>query len=55
MKNVSIKEAIMQIEKIRNSTVISYMASQEALIGPEDAGLLVDSIWPGSDDKRILL
>jgi len=44
MQGVSIKDAVTKIEKIRNSTLISYMATQEALVGPEDAGLLVDSI-----------
>lgn len=43
-KLISIKDAVMELEKIRNSTVISYMAAQNALIGPEDAGLLVDTI-----------
>src|SRR3972149_4773425 len=41
---ITIKDAIVQVEKIRKSTVISYMASQNALVGPEDAGLLVDTI-----------
>lgn len=41
---ITIKDAVVQVEKIRNSTVISYMASQNALVGPEDAGLLVDTI-----------
>lgn len=41
---ITIKDAIIQIETIRKSTVISYMASQNALVGPEDAGMLVDSI-----------
>ena len=41
---ITIKDAVVQVEKIRNSTVISYMASQNELIGPEDAGLLVDTI-----------
>jgi membrane-bound ClpP family serine protease len=41
---ITIKDAVVQVETIRKSTVISYMASQDALIGPEDAGLLVDTI-----------
>ena len=41
---ITIKNAVIQVEKIRKSTVISYMASQNALVGPEDAGLLVDTI-----------
>ena len=41
---ITIKDAIVQVEKIRKSTVISYMASQNALVGPEDAGLIVDTI-----------
>jgi membrane-bound ClpP family serine protease len=41
---ITIKDAVIQVEKIRNSTVISYMAAQNALVGPEDAGLLVDTI-----------
>ena len=41
---ITIKDVVSQVEKIRNSTVISYMASQQALVGPEDAGLLVDTI-----------
>lgn len=41
---ITIKDAVVQVEKIRKSTVISYMASQNALVGPEDAGLLVDTI-----------
>jgi len=41
---ITIKDAVVAVEKIRNSTVISYMASQNALVGPEDAGLLVDTI-----------
>jgi len=41
---ITIKDAVMQLETIRESTVISYMASQNALVGPEDAGLLVDTI-----------
>lgn len=41
---ITIKDAVVQVERIRNSTVISYMASQGALVGPEDAGLIVDTI-----------
>ncbi|MDD5044189.1 MAG: peptidase [Candidatus Omnitrophica bacterium] len=41
---ITIKDAILQLEDIRKSTVISYMASQNALVGPEDAGMLVDTI-----------
>ena len=41
---ITIKDAVVQVEKIRNSTVISYMAAQNALVGPEDAGLIVDTI-----------
>ena len=41
---ITIKDAVVKVEKIRNSTVISYMATQNALVGPEDAGLLVDTI-----------
>lgn len=43
-RSVSIKDALVQVESVRNSTVIAYVASQNALIGPEDAGMLVDSI-----------
>jgi hypothetical protein len=43
-KAITIKDAVVEIERIRNSTVISYMASQNALVGPEDAGILVDTI-----------
>jgi membrane-bound ClpP family serine protease len=43
-EKITIKDAITEIENIRKSTVISYMASQNALVGPEDAGLLVDTI-----------
>ncbi|HEY9162913.1 MAG TPA: peptidase [Desulfomonilia bacterium] len=43
-KQVTIKEVIQKIELIRSSTVISYMAAQNALVGPEDAGMLVDTI-----------
>jgi membrane-bound ClpP family serine protease len=41
---ITIKDAVLQVEAIRKSTVISYMASQTELVGPEDAGLLVDTI-----------
>ncbi|OGP67366.1 MAG: hypothetical protein A2W27_05000 [Deltaproteobacteria bacterium RBG_16_44_11] len=41
---ITIKDAVVQVEKIRSSTVISYMAAQNGLVGPEDAGLLVDTI-----------
>ncbi len=43
-KQVTIKEVIIEIEKLRSSTVISYMAAQNALVGPEDAGMIVDTI-----------
>jgi hypothetical protein len=43
-KPISIQDAIVKIETIRKSVVISYMAAQNALIGPEDAGLLVETI-----------
>ena len=43
-RTITIKEAVVQIETIRKSTLISYMASEKALVGPEDAGLLVDTI-----------
>ena len=43
-KRITIKEAIEEIEKIRNSTLITYMAAPNALIGPEDAGLFVELI-----------
>jgi membrane-bound ClpP family serine protease len=43
-RQVTIKDVIMEIEKTRSSTVISYMASQNALVGPEDAGMIVDTI-----------
>ena len=49
---ITIKDAIVQVEKIRKSTVISYMASQNALVGPEDAGLLVDTIEMILPDAR---
>jgi membrane-bound ClpP family serine protease len=41
---ITIKDAVVQVETIRKSTVISYMATQNALVGPEDAGLIVDTI-----------
>ncbi|MBN2020442.1 MAG: hypothetical protein JW749_09475 [Sedimentisphaerales bacterium] len=41
---ITIKDAVVQVETIRKSTVISYMASEHALVGPEDAGLIVDTI-----------
>lgn len=44
METLTIKDAVTSIEKLRNSTIISYMASQGALVGPEDAGMLVDTI-----------
>lgn len=44
MEKLTIKDAVTSIEKIRNSTLISYMAGQNALVGPEDAGMLVDTI-----------
>lgn len=43
-KQITIKDAVVEIEKIRNSTIISYMAAQNALVSPEDAGMLVDTI-----------
>jgi hypothetical protein len=43
-RQITIKDAIINLENIRKSTVISYMAAQNALVGPEDAGMLVDSI-----------
>jgi len=43
-KPVTIKDVIENIERIRSSTVISYMAAQNALVGPEDAGMIVDTI-----------
>lgn len=44
METLTIKDAVTSIEKIRNSTLISYMAAQNALVSPEDAGMLVDTI-----------
>lgn len=41
---ITIKDAVVAVEKIRNSTVISYIAAQNALVGPEDAGMIVDTI-----------
>jgi hypothetical protein len=41
---LSIKDAIIELETCRNSTLISYMTAQNALIGPEDAPMLVDSL-----------
>jgi len=43
-KTITIRDAVIELENIRNSTVISYMATQNALVGPEDAGILVDTI-----------
>lgn len=43
-KTITIKDAVVEIERLRNSTLVSYIASQNALVGPEDAGMLVDSI-----------
>lgn len=43
-KPFTIKDAVVEIENLRNSTLISYMASQNALVSPEDAGILVDTI-----------
>jgi ATP-dependent protease ClpP protease subunit len=43
-ETITIHDAVVAVEKIRNSTVISYMASQNALVGPEDAGMIVDTI-----------
>jgi membrane-bound ClpP family serine protease len=43
-KSISIKDAIVAVEKCRQSTLISYISGQEGLIGPEDAPMLVDSI-----------
>jgi hypothetical protein len=44
MAEITIKDAIEQVERIRKSTLISYFANGSALIGSEDAGLLVDTI-----------
>ena len=41
---ITIKDAVLEVERIRNSTIISYMAAQNSLVGPEDAGMLVDTI-----------
>lgn len=41
---ISIRDAVVAVESIRKSTVISYMAAQNALVGPEDAGMLVNTI-----------
>ena len=43
-KQTTIKDAVEAVERVRSSTVISYVADQNALVGPEDAGMLVDSI-----------
>ena len=43
-ETISIKDAVVAVEEIRKSTVISYMAAQNALVGPEDAGMIVDTI-----------
>ncbi len=44
MEKITIHDAVLNVEKLRNSTLISYMAAQNALVGPEDAGMLVDTI-----------
>jgi ClpP class serine protease len=44
MAGMTIRDAIVNIEGIRGSTLITYFSNGSALIGPEDAGLLVDSI-----------
>ncbi|HNH52997.1 MAG TPA: ATP-dependent Clp protease proteolytic subunit [Nitrosomonas sp.] len=43
-RKISIRDAIVELETNRSSTVISYIGAQSALVGPEDAGLLVDAI-----------
>ena len=43
-KGITIKDAITKIENIRSSTLISYIAAQNALISLEDASILVDVI-----------
>jgi membrane-bound ClpP family serine protease len=51
MTGVTIKDAIVNIENIRKSTLITYFAGS-ALIGQEDAGLLVDTIEMISPSTR---
>jgi membrane-bound ClpP family serine protease len=51
---ITIRDAVVHLESIRNSTVIAYMAAQDSLIGPEDAGMLVDSIEMILPDNRKL-
>ncbi len=43
-KRITIKEAVVNLEKCRNSTVVSYIAAENSLIGPEDSPVLVDTI-----------
>lgn len=50
----SINETILNLENERHSTIISYVASSKALIGPEDTSLLVDAIEQVLDGKNKL-
>jgi len=43
-KRISIKDAVVNLENCRNSAVISYIAAQNALVGPEDAMMIVDNL-----------
>lgn len=43
-KGITIKQAVENVENIRSSAVIAYIAAQNALVGPEDAGMIVDTI-----------
>jgi len=43
-KKITIRDAIIQLENCRHSTIISYIAAQNALVGSEDAMALVDVI-----------
>ena len=41
---MTIRDAVVNLEKCRSSTVLSYIASDTSLIGPEDSPALVDTI-----------
>jgi len=43
-KRITIKEAVVNLETLRNSTIISYIGAQSSLIDPSDAPMLVDTI-----------
>jgi len=43
-KSITIKDAIIQLEAIRSSTIISFITDGNALIGPEDAPVIAGTI-----------